>query len=148
MLLNVYRLPWVADPHIIDGAGCVVSVLGHHVVGKSALLLLVLVVEDEDAEFGLLLHAQLLPGRLDILFQLLHGILESSACIIDLVNDQDALADQVFHAAQAAQVQPLRTCDLVANLLYGTGGGGAALGVDLGQLLVQGQANGLNGDVW
>lgn len=84
---------------------------------------------------------------LDIFLQLLDGVFQRRPGVINFVYDEDALSDQVLHATQTAEVQPLGAGDLVANLLDGTGGGGAALGVVLGELLVQRQADGLDGDV-
>lgn len=98
-------------------------------------------VENKDAELGLgslPLGAYLLARSLDVLLQLLDGVLERGSGVIDLVDDEDLLADQVLHLAQAGKVEPLCASDLVAGLLDdGVGGKG----------LVEGQADGLDGDV-
>lgn len=102
-------------------------------------------VQHEDAKFGGLVGAQPLPGGLDVLLELLDGVLEGGPGVVDLVNDEDALADQVLHLAQGAQVEPLGAGDLCAGDLGDAGGGVAALG--LGEGLVEGEADGLDRDV-
>lgn len=92
----------------------------------------------KDAEFGLALHAKLLPGSLDVLLQLLDGVFEGGSCVIDLVDDEDLLADQVLHLAQAGEVQPLCPSHNLARLLDNIVGS---------QLLVQGKTNGLDRNV-
>lgn len=98
-------------------------------------------MQHKDAELGprrLSLGAHLLARSLNVLLQLLDGILERRPGVIDLIHDQDLLADQVLHLAQARQVEPLGAGDGRAGLLDdGIGGEG----------LVEGQANGLDGDV-
>ncbi len=64
------------------------------------------------------------------------GVLQRRAGIVDLVNDQDALADEVVHLTERAEVEPLRTGDLGARLLLD----GAR-----GETLVKGQADSLDG---
>lgn len=147
MVLDVEGLPRVTDPHIFNCSCCVVSIPGQHVVGQGALLWLVLVVEYEDAELGLSLHTELLSCGLDVLLQLLDGILERSPGVVDLINDEDTLANEVLHAAQTTEVKPLCAGDGVANLLNSTGCGSTALGVCLGKLFVQGEADSLDGNV-
>lgn len=140
MLLNVNGLPGVVDPDVTNGAGGVVA-FGDHVVGESALLGLVLVVQDKDAKLRLGLRraiGHLLAGLLDVLLELLDGVLEGGAGVIHLVDNQDALANQVLHVAQGREIEPLRAGDL--------GAGRLDLGV-LAELLVQREANGLDGDV-
>ena len=97
-------------------------------------------MENENGKLGLEVAPDLGAGLLDVLLQLLDGVLEGGARVVDLVDDQDALADQVRHLAQGGQVEPLGARDLGAD--------GLDLDVDgLGQALVQGQADGLDGDV-
>lgn len=87
---------------------------------------------------ALSLGANLLTSSLDILLQLLDGILERGPGVVNLVDDEDLLADQVLHLAQAREVEPLCAGDLGAGLLDdGIGWEG----------LVEGQADGLDGDV-
>lgn len=97
-------------------------------------------MEDENGKLGLEVAANLGPGLLDILLQLLDGVLEGGAGVVDLIDNQDALADQVGHLAQSGQVEPLGARDL--------GAGGLDIGIRLGaQGLVQREADGLDGDV-
>lgn len=101
-------------------------------------------MQHKDAKLGLgvlALEAQLLPGGLDVLLQLLDGVLEGGAGVVDLVDDEDLLAYEVLHLAEAGQVQPLGACDLLARLLDDAVAVGAAEG------LVEGEADGLDGDV-
>lgn len=44
MLINIGGLPWITDPYISHSPRCAVSVFIHQVLGKLALLLLVLVL--------------------------------------------------------------------------------------------------------
>lgn len=135
---NLHGLPWVVDPSVTNSDSRDVTTLVHHVLGELALLLLVLVMEDEDRELGGLgTPARLLCGLGDVLLQLLHGVLEGGPGVVDLVNDQDVLADQVGHL-EAAQIQPLGPCDFGAGLLD--------LGVGT-ERLVQREANSLDRDV-
>lgn len=96
-------------------------------------------MQDKDLKLSLgPLVAGLDPGGLDVLLKLLDGVLERGACVVDLVDDEDALAEQVAHLAEAAQVEPLRARDLgPRRLLHRVGR----------QLLIQRQADGLDGDV-
>ena len=96
-------------------------------------------MQDEDAELGLGgVGTNALARSLDILLELLDGVLESGTGVIDLVDDQDALADKVVHLAEGAEVEPLGAGDLGANLLN--------LGIAT-ELLVEGETNSLDGDV-
>lgn len=96
-------------------------------------------MEDKDAELGLGgIGAHLEPGDLDVLLQLLDGVLERGAGVVDLVDDQDALADQVGHGAEAGQIEPLGASDLGAGLLFD---------VVSRQALVEREADGLDRDV-
>lgn len=99
-------------------------------------------VQHKDAEFGLgvvALEAELLAGGLDVLLQLLDGVLEGGAGVVDLVDDEDLLADEILHLAQAGQVEPLGAGDLLPRLLDHA--------VAAAQGLVERQADGLDGDV-
>ena len=95
-------------------------------------------MEHKDRELGgLSASARLLCCLSDVLLQLLDGVLEGSPGVVDLVNDQDVLADQVCHL-KTAQIQPLSPCDFGAGLL------------DLGigtERLVQRKTNSLDRDV-
>ena len=53
MLINVHGLPGVADPLVLDGAGGQVAVVVEHVVGKGALLRLVLVLQGKPSALKL-----------------------------------------------------------------------------------------------
>ena len=94
--------------------------------------------KDAELRLGVLaLEAQLLPGGLDVLLQLLDGVLEGGAGVVDLVDNEDLLADEVLHLAEAGQVQPLGAGDLLSRLLDDA----------VAECLVEREANGLNGDV-
>jgi len=137
LLHNILSFPGIADPHIANGDRSLIAFRRHHVVGQLSFLLLVLVVKHKDGQLGLLgLSAQPLGHVLDILLELSDGVLERGSRVVDLVDDENVLANQVLHL-QRRQVQPLRAGDLCADFL------------DLGraQLLVQRQADGLDGDV-
>lgn len=96
-------------------------------------------MEHKDAKLRRL-TTKLGARQLHILFELLDGILQRSARIINLVDNQDALANQAAHLAERAQIQPLRARNLGAGLLdVGVGAGR--------ELLVQRQPDGLDGDV-
>lgn len=97
-------------------------------------------MQHKDAELGLgvlALEAQLLPGGLDVLLQLLDGVLEGGSGVVDLVDDEDLLAYEVLHLAEAGQVEPLGTGDLLAGFLHDA----------VAEGLVERQADGLDGDV-
>lgn len=95
-------------------------------------------MEDEDAELGLgLLAAHALAGSLDVLFQLLNRVLERGPGVVNLVDDEDALAHEVVHFAQGREVEPLGAGDLFAD----------GLNLCVAEGLVERQADGLNGDV-
>lgn len=96
-------------------------------------------MENKDAKLRLgLVTTHALTSRLDILLELLDGVFQGRSGVVDLVDNEDALADQVLHLAQGSEVEPLGTGDLLADLLD--------LGI-LAEGLVQGQANGLDGNV-
>lgn len=95
-------------------------------------------MENVDEEVSLLaLTAKLLLSLLHILLQLAHGILESCPGVIDLIDDQDVLANQVGHL-EGAQVEPLSAGHL---------GAGDLLGITTAEILVEGETDGLDGDV-
>lgn len=85
----------------------------------------------------LVLAPEVLLRGLDILLQLADGILQRGAGIVDLIDDEDILSDEIGHL-ERAQVQPLRAGDF---------GAGDLLGVAAAEILVQGKADGLDGDV-
>lgn len=138
VLVNVLCFPGVVDPGIADSDGGAVAALGHHVLGQLALLLLVLVVQDEDEEVCLLGGAaQVLRGRLDVLLELAHGVLERGPGVVDLVDNEHVLSDQVGHL-QRGEVEPLGAGDLCAWDLFG--------GV-CAERLVERETDGLDRDV-
>lgn len=95
-------------------------------------------VQNKDEEVSLLaLTTKLLLSQLDILLKLAHSIFQCGTGIIDLVDNEDVLADQVGHL-EGAQIKPLGASDLGAGDLFG---------ITTAEVLVEGQANGLNGDV-
>ncbi len=98
-------------------------------------------MEDKDAELGLgLLSAKTLSSSGDILLQLLDGVLEGGTGIINLIDNEDTLANQVGHLAQGSQIEPLGTGD------PGTGGLNLKI-IGVAELLVQRQTDSLDGDV-
>lgn len=95
-------------------------------------------MQNKDEEVSLLaLTTKLLLSNLDILLQLTDSVFQGGTGVIDLVDNQDVLADQVGHL-EGAQVQPLGTGDLGAGDLFG---------IAATEILVEGQTNGLDGDV-
>lgn len=95
-------------------------------------------MQNKDKEVGLLaLPTKLLLRQLDILLELTDGILERRPRVVDLIDDEDVLANQVGHL-QRAHIQPLCAGDL---------GTGDFLGVAATEVLVERQADGLDGDV-
>lgn len=85
----------------------------------------------------LVLAPEMLLRGLDVLLQLADGILQRGAGIVDLIDDEDILSDEIGHL-ERAQVQPLRAGDF---------GAGDLLGVAAAEVFVQGEADGLDGDV-
>lgn len=135
-LRYVHCLPRVVYPDIADSDGSNIPVL-LQVLRQRSLLGLVLVVEHEDAEGGLLSSTSaLLRCHLDVLLQLLDGILEGSAGVVNLVNNEHVLPNQVLHL-QTAEVEPLGARDLGARLFDFVGS----------ELFVEGETNRLNRDV-
>ena len=73
-------------------------------------------MEDENAKLGrrhLVLSLPFrgyhsLPGGLDVLLQFPHGVFQRRARVVYFIHDQDVLAHQAGHAAQTAEIQPLR----------------------------------------
>lgn len=86
----------------------------------------------------LALAPKLLLRRLDILLQLANRILQCGPCIIDLIDNQDIFSNEIGHL-ERAQVQPLRARDF---------GAGDFLWVAAAEVFVEGEADGLDGDVW
>jgi len=118
MLVNVGRLPRIAYPNIRHSDCRKIPIFIYHVLRKLSFLDLVLVVQHENREFGLLRSALLLSGRLDILLQFFDCVLEGLPTIIDLVNYRYALANQIGHL-EGGQIKPLCSCDLCARSLDG-----------------------------
>lgn len=137
VLVDISGLPRIADPYISNRHRSQVATIIQHFLGKMSFLVLVLVVQHKNRELSLLIPSQLLTCQLDILLQFANGILQSGTCVIHFVDDQDVLADQVGHL-ERGEVKPLCACDLGAGLLNG---------VVTGELLVQTQTDGLNGNV-
>lgn len=95
-------------------------------------------VQNKDGEVGLgLVSAHPLPRGLNILLELLDGVLQGGAGIVNLVDDEDVLADEVLHGAEGGHVEPLGAGDLGAGLLD----------LVVAERLVEGQTDGLDGDV-
>lgn len=139
MVLNVDGVPGIDKPligHLDRG-----EIVGHDVVGQLALLGLELVVEDKDAELGVALaglHATLLLLVRNVLEDLLDGKHEGLAGVVDLIHEQDAAAEQGHLGL--VKVEPLGLGDLRRVLALGR----KALGLGNLELLVEGQADGLD----
>lgn len=96
-------------------------------------------MEDKDAKLSLgQLTTHLLTGSFDILLELADSVLEGSAGIVDLVDNEDALTNEVLHLAESGEIEPLGAGDLCA--------GDLDLGV-AAELFVEAEADGLDGDV-
>ena len=85
-------------------------------------------------------------GARPLVIQLPIGAESDFQGVVDLVHDQDALPDEVLHGAQARKVEPLCPRDLGTDLIDGADADSRGRVCD-GQLFVQGQADGLDGDV-
>ena len=119
---DVLGLPRVGVPQVRDGLGGEVSVLVvDDLWWEVGLLWLHLVVEDEDAECGLhlwvLLEVDALSGGLisGVLLELAEGVVEGGSGVVDLVDDENVLADQVELALLV--VDPLGALDGDTELL-------------------------------
>lgn len=97
-------------------------------------------VKNEDAEVCALVRACLPSRLLDVFLQLPYRILECRSGVIHFVHDQYVLADEVGHF-QRRKVEPLSPSDFGAWCLHGIGR------VRRWELLVEGEANGLDGDI-
>lgn len=96
-------------------------------------------MQDKDAKLGLgTISTHLLTGGFDVFLQFADGVFEGGAGVVDLVDDEDAFADEVFHGAEGAEIEPLGARHLGANLLHFFA---AAEG------LVEGEADGLDRNV-
>ena len=80
---------------------------------------------------------QPLPRGLHILLQLLNRILQRRPCIVHLVHNQHILPHQIAQL-QTREIEPLRPGDFGAGLLDGVGSG---------EGFVEGETDGLDGDV-
>lgn len=146
MILNVESIPGVDEPlvgHLF--AGKVARV--HDFLGELLTLLLELVVQDKDADLGLgnllALGTELLGLELEILGELADSVSESAAGVVDLIDNEDVAADE--GGLGRVKVEPLGLDDLG----FGGDGGLVVLVVSLPDLevLVEGEADGLDGDV-
>lgn len=146
MILNVESIPGVDEPlvgHLF--AGKVARV--HDFLGELLTLLLELVVQDKDADLGLgdllALGTELLGLELEILGELADSVSESAAGVVDLIDNEDVAADE--GGLGRVKVEPLGLDDLG----FGGDGGLVVLVVSLPdfEVLVEGEADGLDGDV-
>lgn len=146
MILNVESIPGVDEPlvgHLF--AGKVARV--HDLLGELLTLLLELVVQDKDADLGLgdllTLGTELLRLELEILGELANSVGKSAASVVDLIDDEDVAADEGGFGR--VKVEPLGLDDL------GLGGDGGLVVLVVGlpdlEVLVEGEADGLDGDV-
>ena len=95
-------------------------------------------MEDKDAKLCLgRITAHALSCCLNVLLELLDGVLERCPGVVDLINNEDLLANQVLHLAKSAEVKPLGASNLGAGLLD----------LVVAERLVEGQTNGLDRDV-
>lgn len=97
-------------------------------------------MQDKNGKLGVKVAAQLSTGLLDVLLELADGVLERGAGVVDLVDDEHALADEVGHLAEGREVEPLGAQDLGAGRLDRLVGRSR-------QLLVQRQADRLDRNV-
>lgn len=92
----------------------------------------------KDEEVGLLsLTAELLLSHLHVLLQLTDRIFQGCPGVIDLVHNEDVLANKIGHL-ERAEVEPLSPGHL---------GSGNLFGVTTSQVLIERQADSLNGNV-
>jgi hypothetical protein len=117
VLVDIGGLPRIANPHIRNGDCSQIAIVVKHILGKMTLLVLVLVMQHKYREFGLLGSTRLLTCLLDVLFQLTNSILEGGASVVNLIHDQDVLANQVGHF-ERGKIQPLCAGDFGTRLLY------------------------------
>ena len=137
MLIDIRRLPWIADPYIAHRPCSIIA--SDYVVRQHALLLLVLVVQYEDAESRLLaLTPALLLSLNDVLLQLAHRVFKCGASIVDFIDNENIFANQIGHL-EGRKVQPLRSGDFCAWDLDLRIGGAEGF--------VKGEADGLDGDI-
>lgn len=94
-------------------------------------------MEDENSELGLITLAEGLASGLDILLELLDGVLKGGTGIVDLIDDEDTLANKVLHGTQGSKIEPLGAGDLGTGLLDDI----------VTEGLVEGETDGLDGDV-
>jgi hypothetical protein len=137
VFINISRLPRIADPHVWYRDSSEIAILFDHVFRKMAFLLLVFVMQHEDGELSLFRSTLLFPCCFHIFLQLTDGVFEGRSGVIHFVDDEDVLADQVGHF-EGGEIQPLGAGDFGAGLLD--------LSVT-GELLVEGETDGLDGDV-
>lgn len=133
---NIHSLPRIANP-VITARPCSNILALNNLLRQRTLFRLILIMQHKDRESRLLaLTTRLLLHLANILLELADGILERRPGVIDLVDDENVLADQVANL-QRRQVEPLGARDLGAGRLDGVGAEG----------LVQAEANGLDRDV-
>lgn len=95
-------------------------------------------MQNKDGERSLLsFPTQLFLCKLYILLKLTDSILEGRPGVVDLINDQDVLANQIRHL-EGAKIQPLRACNLCSRHF---------LRVTATQVLIERESDGLNRDV-
>lgn len=95
-------------------------------------------MKDKDEEVCLLsLTAELLLSHLQVLLQLTDCILQGCPGVIDLVDNEDVLANKIGHL-ERAKIEPLCPGHL---------GSGNLFGVATTQVLIERQTDSLNGNV-
>ena len=96
-------------------------------------------MQDKHKELCLLILPSHTPGLLlDILCEFLNGVLEGRTGIVDFIDNQDVLSNKVA-SFYGGEVEPLGAGDLGSEGLFG--------GVWVGEFFVEGEADGLDGDV-
>lgn len=136
---NIRSFPRIINPDISNGPGRGIASM-ENILGESTLLRLILVVQDEDAEIRLLaLTTEFLDGGLDVLFEFADGVFEGCAGVVDFIDNQDIFADEVGHF-ERGQVEPLGAGDFCAGLFD-------FRVFACAELFVEGEADGLDGDV-
>lgn len=84
------------------------------------------------------LPPQLFLRGLHILLQLPNRIFKGRPSIIDLINNENILANQIGHF-ETTQIEPLRSGDFCAGDFFGV--------VGAAEVFVEGESDGLDGDV-
>ena len=147
LIQYIRRLPRIINPHIPHRPRRHIAPTLHHSLRQLTPFVLVLIMQHEHTKprlQALSFPARRARRRIDILLQLAHRILERGARVVDLVDDQHALANEIAHL-ERGEVEPLRAGYFGAGRFGGTVGRGGGIGG--GEGFVEGEADGLDGNV-